>query len=85
MTPQSRSSHCVLNAIHPDFEMPKSEIETISPSVKPRLVKLIGDKCIVTCCLDKIPVQALRDTGAQCPLSLVSFFMPCVQALTCDL
>ena len=70
MTPQSRSSHCVLNAIHPDFEMPKSEIETISPSVKPRLVKLIGDKCIVTCCLDKIPVQALWDTGAQ--VSIIS-------------
>lgn len=70
MTPQFGSSHCVVNAIHSDFEMPKSEVETISPSVKLRLVKLIGDKCIVTCSLDKVPVQALWDTGAQ--VSIIS-------------
>jgi hypothetical protein len=53
------------NAVHSDFEIPRSEAEIFSPIVKTKLVKLIGEKCIVTCYLDNVPTQALLDTGAQ--------------------
>lgn len=70
MTPKLESSQCVSSISHSDFARPESAIETIYPHVKSKLINLIGSKCIVTCYLDKVPVQALWDTGAQ--VSIVS-------------
>lgn len=65
VTAMLKSSQCASSISHSDFVRPGSVVETIYPHVKSRLINLIGIKCIVTYFLDKVPVKALWDTGAQ--------------------
>lgn len=52
----------------------KQRIADIYPSLTPgqqtKVTKIIGNKCLVSCCLNDIPTNCLYDTGAQ--VSLIS-------------
>ena len=58
---------------HFDLDVHRGEVLCLSPKTKSKLVKLVGEKCIVDCHLNNISVNALWDTGAQVCLISSSF------------
>ena len=75
-SPDSKMTWTPTSSTYPDRPSPATPLKSsatapgnpvcyLPPQRKTRLINLIGERCLIQCSFDDVPVEALWDTGAQ--------------------